>query len=451
MTDVSQLTGLPYPAAILSLPISEEAIKIKAIEEFHNLSWPQYHFVTSKAKFPAMIAGYGAGKTEALVIRGLKLKFEYPDQNIGFYLPTYGLIKQIVYPRLVEILNSHGHRHFLNETAKELIIYGFKGKIIFRTMDAPESIIGYEHGHALIDELDILKIDKAADVWRKIVARNRQKLPNDEKNTIGIGTTPEGFKFVYEKWKQTPMNGSQIIKASTYSNAKNLPKDYIETLKDTFPDVMLNAYIEGEFVNMTQGSVYKEFDRSLNACTTRPRRGETLHIGMDFNVGQMAAAVHVYRDGDPHVVDEFTQLLDTPAMIASIKRKYVEINSPCKIIVYPDATGKNRKSNNAAETDIALLKQAGFLVLANNSNPFVRDRVAAFNKMINKDSKRRYRVNIDRCPHLVEGLEKQAYDKNGEPDKTSGLDHILDGSGYFIARAFPILFNRVHKTKLKGV
>jgi hypothetical protein len=58
--------------------------------------------------------------------------------------------------------------------------------------------------------------------------------------------------------------------------------------------------------------------------------------------------------------------------------------------------------------------------------------------MILSGSERKLFVNADNCPGLVEALEKQCYDKNGEPDKHSGLDHIVDAAGYFIAYKFPI-------------
>lgn len=476
--DTLALTGLPLPPPaviqnsdacdIPPLPVSYESFKKKqgsstaltmpAVDEIrYELSWPQYFFVTSKAKFPGMIAGYGAGKTEAGAMRALRLKLENPDHNVGYYLPTYDLIKQIIFPRIEQILSAHGFPYILNESDKELTIYGMRGKMIFRTMDKPERIIGYEHAHAIADELDTLKIDKAADVWRKIVARNRQKLPDGQRNTIGVVTTPEGFRFVYERWKRKPMIGSQIIKASTMSNAKNLPEDYVDTLRDTYPDQMLQAYLDGEFVNLTQGCVYPEFDRQLNAAPLGIgiKPSETLHIGIDFNVGKMAAVVHILRDDYVVAVDEFYGYLDTPALIAAIKARYQ--NEELKrsfqihrIIAYPDATGKNRKSNNASKSDIALLREAGFYVLAGNQNPFVKDRVAAFNKLIHKGGERRYKVNINNCPHLVEGLEKQAYDKNGEPDKTSDIDHIIDGAGYFVAYRFPIIHGKAVKTNLKG-
>jgi hypothetical protein len=39
----------------------------------------------------------------------------------------------------------------------------------------------------------------------------------------------------------------------------------------------------------------------------------------------------------------------------------------------------------------------------------------------------------------VESLEKQAYDKNGEPDKTSGFDHVIDAATYMLAYRYPIV------------
>lgn len=437
----------PPPPLLLDVPapISESDKVLKN----HDLTWPQYDFVNSPAKFPAMVAGYGAGKTEAGIVRALRLKFRHPLLNVGYYLPTYDLVQKIAYPRFEALLTEKGYFYALNETKKELVIVG-AGKIIFRTMDAPETIVGYKHADAVVDELDTLKTDKAAEVWRKIIARNRQKKPKGEKNTIGVATTPEGFRFVYDKWKRNPMKGSQIIKASTASNAANLPADYIDTLRDTYPDNMLAAYIEGDFVNLTQGSVYPEFDRALNAAPLGVgiKPGETLHIGIDFNVGKMAAVVHILREGMAIAVDEFVNYLDTPTLIAAIERRYGDKGH--RIIAYPDASGKNRKSNNAAQSDIVLLRQAKFLVLAKSTNPFVKDRVAAFNKQIHKAGKRMYKINIDACPHLVEGLEKQAYDKNGEPDKTSGVDHVIDAAGYFVAYRFPILHGAARLTNLKG-
>ena len=139
----------------------------------------------------------------------------------------------------------------------------------------------------------------------------------------------------------------------------------------------------------------------------------------------MAAVVHILREGMAIAVDEFVNYLDTPALIAAIERRYGDKGHGSLPI---PAREQNRKSNNAAQSDIVLLRQTKFLVLAKSTNPFVKDRVAAFNKQIHKAGKRMYKINIGACPHLVEGLEKQAYDKNGEPDKTSRVDHVIDAA-----------------------
>jgi len=108
-------------------------------------------------------------------------------------------------------------------------------------------------------------------------------------------------------------------------------------------------------------------------------------------------------------------------------------------MVCPAASGGSRKSNNASVSDLSPRKGAGFRVCVNPANPAVKDRVLAATAMIHKNGQRRYRVNVERCPHLVESLEKQAYDKNGAPDKSSGFDHNIDAATYFIAYRYPIV------------
>jgi hypothetical protein len=68
----------------------------------------------------------------------------------------------------------------------------------------------------------------------------------------------------------------------------------------------------------------------------------------------------------------------------------------------------------------------------------VRDRVLAANALIHSDGRRKLKVNTDRCPHLTEAFEKQAYDKHGEPDKTSGVDHVADAGTYPLVYRWPV-------------
>jgi hypothetical protein len=419
-----------------------------------ELTKPQYQLVTTDSQFPAMVAGFGAGKTAALSHRCLARKFAYPTCDVAYYLPTYDLVTTIAFPRFEEILGEQfdmieGEDFKTVKSKTPMIKFPGAGSIILRTMDRPERIVGYEVADSLVDELDTLKDANAENVWRKIMARNRQKKPDGSKNTIAVGTTPEGFKFVYRRWKQAPPSQEyELIKASTYSNAHNLPDEYIQGLLDDYPSNLIAAYLDGEFVNLTSGAVYPEFDRILNGTNERIKPGEPLHIGMDFNVGKMCGIVFVPREGDPNAVEELTGILDTPAMIQAIKNRFPNH----AIFIYPDASGGARKTNNASVSDIALLQQAGFNVFNNDANPAVKDRVLSVNIMINSGKGRRLKVNVDACPLFTEALEKQAYDeKTGEPDKKSGFDHAVDAGGYFICFRFPVVNRRVQKIKIGGL
>lgn len=411
--------------------------------EPRTLSPTQRAFVTSEASYPAFVGGFGSGKTAAAMARAMDLKIKCREQNVAYYLPTYPLIKDIAFERFPELCERKGWAFKLNQQDSEIRFPG-AGKIIFRNMEQPDRIVGYEVAHSLVDEIDILTTDKARAAWNKIIARNRQKcgMPN----TVGVATTPEGFKFVYERWKKAPAPGYVLFQAKTEENAAHLPVDYIPNLRNSYPSNLLQAYLDGEFVNLTAGSVYAEFDRALNTCTETIHVSEPLHIGMDFNVGNMSAIIYVLRDGEPRAVDELTGILDTPAMIASIKARY----PGHAIHVYPDASGNNRKSNNASESDIALLRAARFNVLVAPANPAVKDRVLSMNQMIHSEGKRRLLVNVDSCPGFVECLEKQAYDKNGEPDKSGGLDHLNDAAGYFIHYRYPVLSRVAGRRAIAG-
>lgn len=408
----------------------------------------QSEFIYSTEPFPAFVGGFGSGKTAAGIARLMRLKRYCPNQDVAYYLPTYPLIEDIAFQRFPALFERNNIPFKLNQ--QKAVLETNLGRIIFRNMEQPDRIVGYEVAHSVVDELDTLPMDKARAVWNKIIARNRQKAYTASgkpvPNTVGVATTPEGFRFVYDRWVKNKVEGYALYKAKTADNALNLPDDYIKNLRNSYSPSLLAAYLDGEFVNLTAGSIYHEFDRQLNGTfeTIQPR--EPLHIGLDFNVNNMSAVVAVTRNGDPMVLDELAGIRDTPTMIAALKARY----GGHSITVYPDASGGSHKSVNASLSDIVLLRAAGFTVLAHPSNPAVKDRILAVNQMIHNQGKRRLLVNSDRCPSVIEGLERQAYSKSGEPDKTSGLDHLNDALGYFIAYKFGISRGPVRFAQIIG-
>lgn len=401
---------------------------------------PQARFFQMGAKYSAFVGGFGTGKTETLANCAVRDAMQAPQGLIGLYEPTYDLVRLILAPRMEEKLTDYGIRYRYNK--QENIIYASSGgcaDFVLRTLDNPARIVGYETYRAHVDEIDTLKEDHATLAWQKIIARNRQRPAGvvDTLNRVSVYTTPEGFRFVYRRWAKDPADGYEMIQAPTRTNPF-LPDDYIDSLRASYPPQLIEAYLEGRFVNLNSGAVYPEFSRTLNHASVSPDKGEPLHAGLDFNVLKMACVLFVVRDDRPYAVAELTGVRDTPEMARLLDERYRQKGH--SVTVYPDASGQNTSSKSASESDLSILKQKGFTVRANSTNPAVKDRTNAVNALIlNDKGERRLMVNTHACPVYTEALEQQAYDKNGEPDKSGDHDHPNDAGGYFLVKNWPIV------------
>lgn len=405
-----------------------------------QMTEPQARFYQMTDKYPLFCGGFGTGKTETLAQCAVRDALHSSAALIALYEPTYDLVRLILAPRMEEKLSELGIRYRYNK--QENIIYtssGHCGDFVLRTLENPSRIIGYESYRAHVDEIDTLKLEQAKQAWQKIIARNRQK-PRGIKNPfnrVSAYSTPEGYRFAWATWGKDPKPGYAMVQAATYTNPF-LPDDYVQSLRDSYPAQLIAAYIEGRFTNLSSGSVYPEFDRRLNHTDAAMQEGEALHVGMDFNVLNMTAIISVIRDGLPITVAELTGVRDTPTMARMLKERYRDKGHA--VTVYPDASGGNTSSKDAGESDLSILRRHGLNIRVNNSNPAVRDRVNAVNALIlNGDGDRRWLINTDACPTLTEALEQQAYDKNGEPDKTTGHDHAVDAVGYCLVNRWPIV------------
>ena len=387
----------------------------------------QTEFLSSKATHTGLVAGFGGGKSKAATIKTVEWLKKYPGVNQAYYLPTYGLIKDIALPNFEQHLKSIGMPYELNQGDKK-----FKtplGDIILRSLDNPTTIVGYEVGNSMIDETDIPPTDKMKEAIVKIVGRNRVPLWDKTANRIDMVSTPEGFGFMYGFFVKEKKRNRELIRARSKDNPF-LPDTFFETLADIYTEEQLQAYLDGLFVNLKEGNVYNKFDRDRNRTDRVLEDGEMIHLGMDFNITNMNAVVYVVEGRNVYAVAELVGLYDTQAMIDAIKDRF----GRRRIAIYPDASGKAKSTSGVSDYD--LLKKAGFIVRSDEKNPFVRDRVNAMNQsFFSNDGTISHYVNSDTCPEFTAALEQIGY-KNGVPDKTGGLDHITEAAGYFIAQRF---------------
>lgn len=417
-----------------------------------ELNPAQSEFVNdSTSKSVAFVTGYGGGKSFSLVLKMVLLKLEFPKQDLLYVMPTFSMYRDILIPLLTEILEGTNIGYDWNKSTGE-IFFSCGGRVILKSADDPSKIVGFNVAHALLDELDTLPTDKAREVFMKSSARARVKLPDGRLNSIYVGTTPEGRRFVYQMFgtKNKPDN-YKLIQASSRLNPY-LTEDYFQNIIATAPNAQIaEAYIDGKFVNMAVGAVYTAYDADKCHTDAIYRDGEELHISMDFNVLNMNAVVFSKRgilknkaspyDGKPilHGIAHLTEITDTPEMIEVIRNKYPR--SP--VYIYPDASGKNASSKGASVSDLSMLRAAGFHVKAKSKNPRIQDRVNSCNSALKTGL---VKVNKHICPDLVDALESQTYNEKTElPEKTVGssIDDINDSFGYGIYYIYPLKRNTV--------
>ena len=406
------------------------------------------------ARFRDAVCGRRFGKTflgKAEMRRAARLAMKWnvsTDDEIWYAAPTFKQAKRVFWKRLKQAIPKSWINGKPNETECSITL---KSGHVLR-------IVGLENYDNLRGSgLFFLLIDEWADcpyeAWEEVLRPmlSTCKYIIDGVQYIGghvlrIGT-PKGFNHCYDTYQQGQgKEADHKSWAYTTLDGGNVPDSEIEVARKTMDIRTFRQEYEASFESY-EGVVYYCFDRRLNASTETVQRDDVIHIGMDFNVSKMAAVVHVLRDGNPHAVGEFSDVFDTPAMITKISNRY----DGHEIIIYPDASGDNRKSSNASETDIQLLKKAGFKVVVDSANPSVKDRINSMNAMLcNTYEERRYKVNIDKCPVYTKSLERQVWDDKGEPDKKQGFDHHNDGAGYFITKMFPIKEKKIRKVRVTG-
>jgi len=395
-----------------------------------KLNRPQLDYINSKSTNTGFVAGLGSGKSYVATLKTIIKKLQNPTLTVAYYLPTFPLVRDIAFAKFPEMLAEMGIEYKLNKSDKEIVVKDH-GKIVFRSMDNPETIVGYEVFYTVIDECDILKQEKMTIAYNKIMARNRQKHPKGIKNQLDVVGTPEGFKWFYQRFIKD-FNGTTdlLIRASTYQN-KHLPPEYVSNLESQYPPNLLKAYLSGEFVNLNSEQIYSYFDRELHHKSIELQDHEVIHAGQDFNYNGCITTLFVIRGDIPMQFGEIITK-DTYGIVEALKR----YKNTC--IVYPDASGNSHKTN-ASKTDIEIIRKGGLMVHVHSKNPRIQDRVNSVNALL---SHNRFYIDIDKCPRTADALEQQAYDERGEPEKYAGsatVDDFTDSLGYFIYYKYPLI------------
>ena len=393
----------------------------------------------------ALVCGFGAGKTYALVSKSIILA----SMNVGcisaIFEPTAPMLRDILMRTMNELLELWEIPFTFR--ASPLPEYQLQFKegvhtILLRTILTYQRLRGQNLCAVGFDEADTVNKRDAEQAMNMALARLRSGAVQQFYAT----TTPEGHSWAFDTFEKNAKDDTRLIKAKTSDNPY-LPEGFIDSLLENYPPQLIQAYLNGNFCNLTTGQVYDKFDRNIHVLETDPviNEHEPIRVGIDFNIGNMNAVIGIAAANKFIVMDEISKSHDTDSLAKEIKAKY-PFN---KIYVYPDASGGNR-STNASKTDIQILESYGFLNQSALSNPAIRDRVNSVQGMFLNGKGESKMMISKKAIRLIECLELQSYNDKGEPDKDSGYDHMNDALGYITWRLFnPLHMNVGRKTGIR--
>lgn len=411
----------------------------------------QWEFLVCKAKIHAYIGGYGAGKTHGFIRKCLwahmNLKNKNGKSNGRVIYPTYDLAEELFVSPFMDILEdvripySYNISHHLFKTPY--------GSIRIFQLQKPARIVGSELTWAGFDEFDVESWKNCHTAFMKTVGRMR----GCKDWQMFFVSTPEGTHYLHKLFVTDNKDGARVlIQAPTTDNPYN-PEGYVEDLERNYDERMIQAYRDGKFVNLTQGTCYYSFDRNVNVKPVEIDSHLALSIMCDFNRGVKPMSWNVGQIiGDTiHVKwalhKTYCNTYDMCEYLESHLRKELAIPENGKLPrlnFYGDYSG-TKETSNSTKSDWEIIEQH-FANLSPRVNVLVRptrsvrDGVNAVNAMF-KNAKGETRIFIDpEADNLIRDLELTVWDKSGmrEDQSNDERSHAVSALRYLVDHEFPL-------------
>ena len=380
------------------------------------------------------VGGFGCGKSRTMCAWSVLLSMDNPGELGVMFAPTGPLVRDVVIRSLEDFLEQYGIDYeYRASPLPEFTLHLPTGPatILCRSMENWSRIIGLNCAWICADEIDTSKVEIAQRAVDKFLGRLRA----GNRRQLGLFSTPEGFGLLYELFHEQGHKPDRAMYKGRTADNPHLPPDFLDAMRENYSPALFKSYTEGEFCNLTQASVYPEFDRELNVSSIdAPTERDTCWIGVDFNVDRCWLAVCIQRPDGIHVIAEHIAR-DTPGVIEVILDRYGPWVDHGQLIVCPDASSQSRSSKNAGISDFGLMKAAGLRLQTQASNPFIRDRVLTLNSLIlNAKGERKLFVHPS-CKGMIKGLHQHSYDQaTQQPEKGDGgeldLSGQMDSLGY---------------------
>ena len=379
-------------------------------------------------RFRVVIAGRRWGKTH-LSIRELAKFASKPNQKVMYVAPSYRMAKAIVWDKLKYKLIDLRWVKKINESDLTITLTN-ETKISIRGADNFDSLRGLENHFVVLDEFAL--IDQRA--WTEVL---RATLSNTLGHALFISTPTGKNNWAFDMFnKHIDDDANWSSHQYTSIQGGQIPETEIEQAKKDLDQRVFRQEFEASFESY-DGTVCWAWNRNENIRNLEEPDTRILHIGIDFNVSPITAAIFVRYGDDMYQIDEVVMHnSNTFELVEEIQNRY----PASKVFAYPDPAGNQRKTSAGGNTDIKILSNAGFNVKAPRAHNLVKDRINAFNSRLCSSDGQRHLFVGGNCKHTIESIEKFAYKAGTQvPDKDQGWDHMFDAASYAIDFLFPII------------
>ncbi len=396
------------------------ALKIK----YNKLPTQESVFNNDKSLTIMQSMGLGGGKTYSLVMKLLKLSYLNKHFPGGVLSPSYPDFKKDILPTFESILDSNRIKYRYHKTDKVFRFPWTRAPLYAFTAEKP--IAGPNLAYCGINEFSLITFDRVNEMLRRV---RIGKAPNIQRILVGTPEDVHGWleEFI-EKQEARGQEKFALYYGSTSENT-HIVNDYAADLESMLDPRSLEVFRDGKIARLGGDFFYYSFKKETNVTPSAKYDPRLLiHVGLDFNVGYMAASFS-HKIGDKQVF--FDELLlegnsNTYTMARALKNTY-----PLDMILIScDASGASRKSSalEQALTDIAILEDAGFQVRARKQNARLRRRQVQMNGLLHHG---RIIINPS-CKNLIRDFDKckQKPDFTKDEGKDKKLSHFSDGADY---------------------
>ena len=288
----------------------------------------QDDFVFSKSRFPCLVGGWATGKTLCGITRAETYSHGVPN-NLG-----------CIFRKTARSLNDSTLQDFQKYTgvkvnAERNYVYPNGSMIMFRHLDEMASINqqNINLGWFMIEQGEELDSDK--EFWMLFGRLRRELVPSKEFVELGLPLRSgwvianAGDNWIKKNWKDNKFEGSELIEATTWDNAHNLPKDFLDSLKtlerqspDLYKQFVLNCW--------DVAASNKVFNSILLDMMTA-RYGAIAKVGVNRGVSVDPAGeghdMNVFMSGDNgEVLEVFEKMVMSPT------EKALRAVEMCKLI-----------------------------------------------------------------------------------------------------------------------